>query len=135
MFHGDGSFVWQKGNGRKLYNCGVSQTYALGLVALLLTPDGLKCLGQELSQQMSHQGPRLLQLALQRFRTREYSRGPRSAKRLLEAEQNVSPSPFVDDAGVVKTSFRALPPLEQSVSIVFPCCLFNACIVRKEVID
>lgn len=30
------------------------------------------------------------QLALQSFRTREYSRGPRSAKRLLEAVQNVS---------------------------------------------
>lgn len=29
-------------------------------------------------------------LALQSFRTREYSRGPRSAKRLLEAVQNVS---------------------------------------------
>lgn len=39
---------------------------------------------------MSHQGRRLLDFALQPFRTREYPRGPRSAKRLLEAVQNVS---------------------------------------------
>jgi hypothetical protein len=40
---------------------------------------------------MSQRGPRLLQLALRPFRTREYSRGPRSAiNELLEAIQNVS---------------------------------------------
>lgn len=39
---------------------------------------------------MSHQGQWLLDFALQPFRTREYPRGPRSAKRLLEEVQNVS---------------------------------------------